>query len=117
MPQQTQKDFLPGLPGPSDGVLTVREGVDVFLATMDDLEGENVIRAAVLRALASRLDAAASSESGAMAVAAAGIAKELRMTLTDLVGDSDGEADDFVARLFEDVDLNVDLNGGLGHVS
>ncbi|MGD0312498.1 MAG: hypothetical protein ABSC90_08545 [Acidimicrobiales bacterium] len=70
-------------------------------ALLDDLELDNEgrARASIALALACKLDQAASSTSGAVAVAVPGTARELSATLDALLA-SQGETTDFVAELF-----------------
>ena len=76
----------------------VTESVKALLADLV-LDKEGQARAAIAIALAGKLDDAAASQSGAVSVAAPGIARELSATLDALLA---GQADssDFVAAIF-----------------
>jgi len=79
-------------------VNSVTEAVDALLEGLQ-LNPEGQARAAIARALAGKLDDAALSQSGVVAAAAAGIAKELSATLDALVA-GQVDPDDFVSELF-----------------
>lgn len=64
-----------------------------------ELDAGGEAKAAIALALAAKLDEAAGSDSGAIAMAVAGISKELRATLADVMSDDDG-GEGFVADLF-----------------
>ena len=83
-------------PEPTGPPVTV--AVAKLLASVE-LDDAGRARAAIATALAAKLDEAALSDSGTIAMATAGIAKELRATL-DAILDDTGEAADFVAELF-----------------
>lgn len=64
--------------------------------TLDNAAEAN---AAIARALASKLDEAQASDSGAVAMAISGIAKELRAVIQE-IRDSTGDREEFVTGLF-----------------
>ncbi len=77
---------------------SVAAAVEKLLAGMElDQAGE--MNAAIARALASKLDEAKRSDSGAIAMAISGIAKELRAVVDALLA-ATGESEEFVADLF-----------------
>jgi hypothetical protein len=76
----------------------VTHAVEALLADLE-LDKDGHARAAIALALAGKLDDAALSNSGAVAVAAPSIARELSNTLDALLA-SQANADDFVAGLF-----------------
>lgn len=79
-------------------VITVAEAVDSLLEKLE-LDDEGHARAAIAHALAVRLDATASTGNGALAMAAAGLAKELSSTLDALMS-AQVDPDAFIAGLF-----------------
>jgi hypothetical protein len=74
------------------------EAVERLIATLD-LDAAGDANAAIARALASKLDEARDSDSGAAAVAISGIAKELRAVIDD-IRDSASDRQSFVSDLF-----------------
>ena len=78
----------------------VSAAVDRWLGSLE-LDDDLGARAAIARALAQKLDEAVSSELGPAALAAAGIARELRDTLDSIRDSTDTEATDFVADIFK----------------
>lgn len=72
--------------------------LEKWLSTVTlDEAGET--KAAIARALARKLDQSADSDSGPVAMATAGIAKELR-EVVDAILETTGEEEEFVADLF-----------------
>lgn len=82
-------------------VSSVASAVDKLLDGMV-LSAEGEAKAAIARALARQLDQASSAESGAMAMATAGIAKELR-GVVDAIVEATSADDEFVHGLFAEV--------------
>lgn len=80
------------------GTDQVAAAVDAFLATLD-LDEAGKASAAIARTLAVKLDQARTDTTGAIAMATAGLAKELRSVL-DAIIDASSDAGDFVAGLF-----------------
>lgn len=74
--------------------------VDRWLKTLE-LDDDVSTRAAIARALATKLDESVAADSGPAAMAAAGIAKELRDVLDAIREATDTEASDFIADLFQ----------------
>ena len=81
--------------------MTVSEAVDGWLATVE-LDELGDTRASIARALAQKLDEAGHQDSGSIAMAMSGIAKELRATI-DAIRDDSGGVDLFLADLFGQV--------------
>ena len=86
------------LPPPPPSVYVA---TDALLKTLE-LDAAGDARAAIARALAKKLDEAGESDSGTIAMATAGIAKELR-AVVDSILEQTGEELDFVADLFATV--------------
>jgi hypothetical protein len=82
-------------------VVTAAEAVDALLSSLE-LDAAAQAKAAIARALASKLDEAGGQESGTIAMAISGIAKELRAVL-DAILESQGDDDAFTAGLFAEV--------------
>ncbi len=78
--------------------LSVKATLDVLLKTLD-LDEAGKTKAAIAGALAAKLDEAALSDSGAVAMATAGIAKELR-EVVDAILEATASDGEFVADLF-----------------
>jgi hypothetical protein len=76
----------------------VSTAVSALLAELE-LDKEGAARASIALALAAKLDDAALSASGAVAVAAPSIAKELSSTLDALIA-AQADPSEFVAELF-----------------
>ena len=74
------------------------EAVEALLATLE-LDAAGQARAAIALALASKLDEAQGADSGTIAMAISGIAKELRAVL-DAILESQGDDDEFTDSLF-----------------
>lgn len=79
----------------------VLPAVETLLKSLE-LNEEGNARAAIARALASKLDEAALSDSGTIAMATAGIAKELRAVLDEILA-ATGDDALFVHDLFAPV--------------
>lgn len=79
----------------------VFEKVTALLATVE-LDDLGSARAAIALTLAMKLDEASRSDSGAIAMAIAGISKELRAVL-DTILEGTAEDDEFVASLYSEV--------------
>ena len=77
---------------------TVLSAVDALIADLP-MDLAALTQAAIARVLASKLDDARVSSSGAVSVAVPGLAKELRAVLADLVMDN-SEMESFVDGLF-----------------
>lgn len=90
-------------PGLVEGVVSASTvaAVETLIGVLD-LDEAGEANAAIARALASKLDEARDSESGAAAVAISGIAKELRAVIDDL-RDSASDRQSFVSELFSEV--------------
>lgn len=82
-------------------MVNVHESVEKLLASLD-LDEAGRARAAIALALASKLDEASLSDSGTIAMATAGIAKELRAVI-DATLAAGNPGDDFIADLFSPV--------------
>ena len=67
-----------------------------------ELNDEGEANAAIARALASKLDEAGQSDSGTIAMAISGIAKELRATVEAILSDA-RETDAWITDLFTEV--------------
>jgi hypothetical protein len=78
----------------------VSPSINTWLETLA-LDPAGEVRAALVRSLAAALDEASGSESGAMAMATAGIAKELR-AVVDAILEATEDDGGFVAGLFEE---------------
>jgi hypothetical protein len=63
---------------------SVTAAVEAFIGDLVGLDTAGLARAAIARSLAIKLDQAETSESGAVAVASAGLARELSATLDAL---------------------------------
>lgn len=85
-------------PEPPRSSSRVSPAVDSWLGTVE-LDEAGKVRAALARSLAAALDEAAGADSGAMAMATAGIAKELRAVVDAILEDTEDDGD-FVADLF-----------------
>jgi hypothetical protein len=70
-----------------------------LLVGLDELDDEHEVLASIALALASKLDDSALSDSGAVAMATAGIAKELRAVIAALTDDPAAK-ESFIAALF-----------------
>jgi hypothetical protein len=77
---------------------TVYSAVNALLSGME-LDPAGNARAAIARALARKLDEAGHQDSGTIAMAMSGIAKELRGTL-DTILEGTGDSQTFLADLF-----------------
>lgn len=77
------------------------EALDQLLATID-LDEAGLVNAAIARALALKLDEAGRSDSGTIAMAISGIAKELRSVVESIL-EGVAERDEFVEGLFSEV--------------
>lgn len=87
-----------------DGKRIARDPTSVTVAIDNLLKGMELdplgeTNAAIARALAGKLDEARRSDSGAIAMAIAGIAKELRAVVDSILATS-GDNQEFVADLF-----------------
>ena len=82
---------------PKGQVLTA---LDAFLRTLD-LDEAQQTNAAIARALATKLDQAKADQTGAVAMAVAGLAKELR-SVVDAIADATSGDDDLMGDLFSD---------------
>jgi hypothetical protein len=78
----------------------VLAALDAFLATLE-LDEAGATSAAIARTLAEKLDQARRDRTGAVAMAVAGLAKELRSVLEAIV-EATADPDEFVAGLFDD---------------
>lgn len=76
----------------------VSAALETLLASLV-LDNAGKANAAIARALASKLDEAKQSESGAVAMAISGIAKELRAVIEE-IRDSVNDGQEFVTDLF-----------------
>jgi len=65
-------------------MVTVSAAVESFIDSLVGLDSAGLARAAIARSLAVKLDQAEQSSSGAVAVASAGLARELSATLDTL---------------------------------
>ncbi len=75
--------------------------VEALLATLD-LDEAGEARAAIARGLAAKFDEAVASSTATTALAIAGISKELRDVITEIL-EASGDAEDFVAGVFAQV--------------
>jgi len=85
----------------SEKTESVYETVGLLLEGIE-LDAERAPHAAIALNLARKLDEAAHSDSGAIAMAVAGISKELRAVLDTILEDS-AQDDEFVADLYSEV--------------
>lgn len=76
----------------------VQAAVEHMLANID-LDDVGLTNAAIAKALAAKLDEAQGADSGAVAMAVAGIAKELRSTV-EAIFEATNDTNEFVADLF-----------------
>jgi hypothetical protein len=86
---------------PPEPPKTALEAFDAMLATFD-LDEVGEAKAAIGRALASKLDQAAKAEGGAVAMSVPGIARELR-EIVDAILEGAADGDGFVVDLFSKV--------------
>jgi hypothetical protein len=84
-----------------EGLVTIFEKVEALLADIE-LDSFGEARAAIALMLAAKLDEAAGDHNGAVAMAVAGISKELRAVI-DSILEITAEDDDFVAGLYAGV--------------
>lgn len=78
---------------------TVMAAVERLLASLE-LDEAGEMNAAIARALAAKLDEARQSDSGAIAMAISGIAKELR-AVVEAILEASSNTQEFVAGLFD----------------